>query len=206
MAKTFIKSFLCIQILLSPAYAPALAQTGAANGAAEIAFADAIGDSLLRSYSVDELLRFKNFYESERSQLEKERQLLREKGIRDLEGFLRNHPESSVLDKVIFRLAELYYEQAENDYLAAQEDYGRALELHDAGEVQQLPPEPQKILAALSSYITKLSTAFRAAACSMTRTMASPLLRKICRISRLLLSSTNRSSKNSRIAATLPKR
>lgn len=144
MAKTFIKSFLCIQILLSPAYAPALAQTGAANGAAEIAFADAIGDSLLRSYSVDELLRFKNFYESERSQLEKERQLLREKGIRDLEGFLRNHPESSVLDKVIFRLAELYYEQAENDYLAAQEDYGRALELHDAGELQQLPPEPQK--------------------------------------------------------------
>ncbi len=105
---------------------------------------NALGDSLLRSYSVDEILSYKAFYEDERERLEQERSLLRDKGISDLEAFVRSHPESHVLDKVIFRLAELYYDKAEEDYLLAQERYGELLDEYDAGRLTELPQEPKK--------------------------------------------------------------
>lgn len=145
MANTFKKSALILPALLCVVSLHAQAQPQAPkNALSNITLVDAMGDSLLRSYSVDELLRYKNYYEEERAQLEKERNTLREKGIVDLETFLQNHPESKVLDKVVFRLAELYYEQAESEYLAAQEKYGEALDQHDAGELAELPEEPKK--------------------------------------------------------------
>lgn len=128
-------------LVTAPGHGQDLAATGSANSAPQ---SDAMGDSLLRTYSVDELLNYKHFYESERAQLEKERAALREKGIRDLETFIRSHPESNVLDRVIFRLAELYYEQAEAEYFAAQERYGRELDLYDAGQMTEEPVEPKK--------------------------------------------------------------
>ncbi len=105
---------------------------------------DALGDSLLRVYSLDELLSYKEFYEAERDRLEAERIKLRDKGIRDLEAFIRNHPDSRVLDKVVFRLAELYLEKAEENYQLAQERYGEQLELYDEGKIAELPEEPKK--------------------------------------------------------------
>jgi len=69
-------------------------------------------DTVLRAYSINELLEYKDFYERERFRLESERVFLREKGISDMEAFLANHPKSKILDKVIIRLAELYYEKA----------------------------------------------------------------------------------------------
>ncbi len=114
------------------------------DGGMTLSQVNALGDSLLRSYSVDEILSYKAFYEEERERLERERSLLRDKGINDLEAFVRSHPESHVLDKVIFRLAELYYDKAEEDYLLAQERYGEALDEYDAGRLTELPQEPKK--------------------------------------------------------------
>ena len=111
---------------------------------ASVASVDALGDSLLRMYSLDELISYKRFYESERDRLEAERIKLREKGIQDLEAFIKNHPESGVLDKVIFRLAELYYEKSEDDYSKAQERYIELMELQEEGKPVELPPEPKK--------------------------------------------------------------
>lgn len=111
---------------------------------ASVASADALGDSLLKMYSLDELLSYKRFYESERDRMEAERIRLRKKGIQDLEAFIRNHPESQVLDKVLFRLAELYYEEAEDAYARAQEAYSQQLELYDEGKIDQQPEEPKR--------------------------------------------------------------
>ena len=129
-------------------FATAIVVQGQVDGTKQpgstITVVDALGDSLVRSYSVDELINYKKYYEEERSRLEQERSAFRAKGIQDLEAFVRSHPESNVLDKVIFRLAELNFEAAQNDYLIAQEEYGNQLEQYDAGQLSTVPTEPKK--------------------------------------------------------------
>lgn len=109
-----------------------------------MASVDISGDSLLQTYSVDELLEFQEYYQERTDQLLLEKKKLRQKGIRDMEAFLRSHPNSPILDKIIIRLAELHYEQAAHDYEAANEEYSRLLELYDQGAIQELPAEPVK--------------------------------------------------------------
>ncbi len=135
-------SFIVTLVFVVVAAAAALAQNK--QTIASVTAMDALGDSLLRVYSLDELLSYKEFYEAERDRLEAERIKLREKGIRDLEAFIRNHPDSRVLDKVVFRLAELYLEKAEENYQLAQEKYGEMLDLYDEGKISELPEEPKK--------------------------------------------------------------
>jgi TolA-binding protein len=101
-------------------------------------------DSLIKSYSIDDLLEYKDFYERARFRLENERALLREKGIRDMEAFLKSHPKSKILDKVIVRLAELYYEKAIESYNQEQEQYTEQLAAHEKGLLAETPPEPRK--------------------------------------------------------------
>ncbi len=101
-------------------------------------------DSTLRSYSIDELLEYKDFYERQRLRTDRERVWLREKGIRDMEIFLDSHPKSKVQDKVIVRLAELHYEKALESYAQAQENYSRQLARLDSGLVTVAPVEPKK--------------------------------------------------------------
>lgn len=122
----------------------AIAQAQDGNKISKVTANQALSDSLLRLYSIDELLSYKDFYETERDRLEAERVKLREKGIQDLEAFIRGHQESNVMDKVVFRLAELYYEKAVEEYHQAQEAYGNALDLYDEGKLAELPTEPQK--------------------------------------------------------------
>ena len=105
---------------------------------------NALSDSLLRAYSLDELISYKRFYEGERERLEGERARIREKSIRDLEAFVKNHKESKVLDKIYFRLAELYYDQATEAFNRAQEQYSDQLALFDAGKLPEQPAEPKK--------------------------------------------------------------
>ena len=105
--------------------------TNATGSTIQSTTVDAAADSLIRSYSVDELLKYKTFYEDERVRLENERTELRLKGIADMEDFIETHPESNVLDKVIFRLAELHYEHAGEEYLLAQDNYSNLLDSLD---------------------------------------------------------------------------
>lgn len=100
-------------------------------------------DSILKSYSIDELLQLRDFYDKERLALDSARIMLREKGIQDMEVFLKSYTESSVLDKVMMRLAELYFEKARDDYQTAQDAYSKQLALYDAGQLAQRPEEPR---------------------------------------------------------------
>ena len=100
-------------------------------------------DTVLRAYSITDLLEYKDFYERERFRLEHERVALREKGIRDMEMFLTNHPKSKILDKVIIRLAELHYEKALEVHNREQEAYSSSLEAYAKGLLTAPPAEPQ---------------------------------------------------------------
>ena len=101
-------------------------------------------DTVLRAYSINDLLEYKDFYERERFRLESERVFLRDKGIRDMETFLASHPKSKILDKVIIRLAELHYEKALEAYNHDQERYSANLEAHAKGLLTEAPAEPKK--------------------------------------------------------------
>ena len=74
-------------------------------------------DSLMDTYSVEEILQYREHYQNKIEELREEKLKLRDKGIRDAEEFVANNPDSKVLDKVLIRLAELYYEVAEDEYM-----------------------------------------------------------------------------------------
>ena len=112
-------------------------------------------NSILNGYTLDELVRYKNQYAREISKLEHERDKLRERGIRDGELFVSRHPNSKVGDKILMRLAELYYEQSQIDFEKEMLDYDRRYALYDRGELLGAPAEPQKNLdEPLSLYTT----------------------------------------------------
>jgi len=101
-------------------------------------------DTVLRAYSINDLLEYKDFYERERFRLESERVFLRDKGIRDMETFLTSHPKSKILDKVVIRLAELHYEKELEAHNHEQERYSANLEAHAKGLLADAPIEPKK--------------------------------------------------------------
>ncbi|MDZ7311506.1 MAG: tetratricopeptide repeat protein [candidate division KSB1 bacterium] len=101
-------------------------------------------DTVLKVYSINDLLEYKDFYERERFRLETERAYLRDKGIRDMENFLASHPKSKILDRVIVRLAELHYEKALEQYNQDQEQYSRQLADYEKGLLLETPVEPRK--------------------------------------------------------------
>jgi tetratricopeptide (TPR) repeat protein len=68
-------------------------------------------------------------YEPEITFNEKEERQRRIDAIAVLEGFLRKYPtDKKWTPDVMFRLAELYYEKASDEFLTAQEDYQKALD------------------------------------------------------------------------------
>lgn len=101
-------------------------------------------DSLLGTYSIEEILKYREYYQLEIDELREEKLKLREKGIQDAEKFLANNPDSKVLDKVLIRLAELYYEVAEDEYLRQMEDYDKKIEEFEIAGVDTVIPEPVK--------------------------------------------------------------
>jgi len=101
-------------------------------------------DSLLDSYSIEEILKYREYYQKQIDELKEEKLRLREKGIRDAERFLANNPESKVLDKVIIRLAELYYEVAEDEYLKNMQLYDQKIEELEIAGIDTTLPEPVK--------------------------------------------------------------
>jgi len=110
-------------------------------------------DSLLKGYTLDELVKYRALYQREISRLENERTDLRRRGIRDEELFLARHPKSKVADKVMMRLAELYYEQSQDEYQSRMQEFDRLYSLYERGESLQAPEEPKKNLsAALNLY------------------------------------------------------
>ncbi len=104
-------------------------------------------DSLLDTYSIEDVLKYREYYLQQVDELKTEKLKLRDKGIMDAEKFLTNNPTSHVTDKVIIRLAELYYEVAEDDYLQQMQEYDDKIAQFDSSGIDTTLSEPTKDLS-----------------------------------------------------------
>lgn len=127
---------ICIGIINLNSYAQNDRSNDQANGEPS--------DSLLETYSIEELLQFKNYYLEKRSKLEIDKKNLLDIGIRESEVFIKQHADSRILDKVLMRLAELYYQKSNEDFLNELQAYDTAIERHEKGDSIEIPPEPTK--------------------------------------------------------------
>ena len=100
-------------------------------------------DSLLDTYSIEEILQFRDYYQQEIAQAEKERNAIREKGIEDAEKFIAANPKSKILDKVLMRLAELYYEKANELYVKQLQEYDDLISAYDSLGIDKKIDEPR---------------------------------------------------------------
>lgn len=124
---------------------PCLAQSSA-DSLAQV-LRSLFGDSVVATYSLEELQTYRQLYAQQLAASEKQRTALRQKGIREAELFITQNPNSRILDEVMMRLAELYYEEAEDQYLAAMRQYEEALAAFEAGQGTSAPVEPRKELS-----------------------------------------------------------
>lgn len=75
----------------------------------------------------------------------KEARERRDEAIEVLERFISRYPDDpKYTPEVMFRLAELYFEKAQDDYHFAQEDYSRLHDLWERGKIAEEPKEPEK--------------------------------------------------------------
>lgn len=117
-------------------------------------------DSLLKQYSIEELITFKKYYQEKLESLEADKARLREVTISDAENFIAQHPESKILDKVYMRLAELHYTKSVEDYLNAEQRYDKLLNDFDQGLIQKEPDPPQKDFSKTLNLLEKIQTEF----------------------------------------------
>jgi cellulose synthase operon protein C len=108
---------------------------------------ETVADSGFRQFSLDELERFRTHYTREITRLEVERSDLLEQGIRDAELFLAHNPNSETADRVMMRLAELYYEKTQADFQEAMTEFDRMYSLYERNQIDQPPAEPEKDLS-----------------------------------------------------------
>jgi cellulose synthase operon protein C len=101
-------------------------------------------DSLLDSYSTEEIIKFRDFYQQQIDSLEKEKLALRDQTILDTEKFVKENPESKVLDKVLMRLAELYYDIANETFLKRMQEYYQLLLESISTQVVTILGEPKR--------------------------------------------------------------
>jgi tetratricopeptide (TPR) repeat protein len=85
--------------------------------------------SIIKRTYLEKMKAIRDKYEPMISFNEKEEKQRRMDAIAVLEGFLRKYPaDRKWTPDVMFRLAELYYEKASDEFLTAQEDYQKALD------------------------------------------------------------------------------
>ncbi len=84
-------------------------------------------------------------YDATLGQLQGDDEALRTTAIRRFESFLAQYPEATHSAHVMFRLSELYFEKAEENYAVADAEFQKALEvLDEGGDLEDIPDEPEK--------------------------------------------------------------
>lgn len=86
-------------------------------------------------------------YEKSVKQLEEEQRNLRETAIVRLEEFIRKYPsDPRYTPHAMFRLAELYFEKATDEYFTAIDSYAQLEKDYEDGKIKMLPEKPRKRL------------------------------------------------------------
>jgi TolA-binding protein len=84
-------------------------------------------------------------YDEQIEELRKEERRERNEAIEEFETFLSRYPEHpEYTPDVLFRLAELYYEKTEDQYMMTDREYARLEREYDLGLLAELPPPPEK--------------------------------------------------------------
>ncbi len=130
-----------------------------AAGAAE--FRQEISELVQAQYK-ERRSRLRDEYELRIQQLEKEEAERRISAIARFESFLAKYPrDPSYSPDAIFRLAELYFEQASEDYASALRSYDADVVAYEAGELKIEPVQPEhhyeKTIALYQRMITEFS-------------------------------------------------
>jgi len=100
-------------------------------------------------------------YDREIDTLRDEERNLRLGAIERLEEFVRRYPRHAPeTPDAMFRLAELYFEKESDDFVAADEEYARLLDLYDLGELADVPDEPQKDYSSTVSWFQRVIVDF----------------------------------------------
>ena len=106
-------------------------------------FAGEVSRIVQRQYD-REVSELREGYERLVGKADIEERLLREKAIAAHEKFISEHKTSSYTPRRMFRLAELYFEEADEQFLADNDEYGKLADLFDAGKLEYLPEPPRK--------------------------------------------------------------
>lgn len=106
-------------------------------------FAGSVSAIVQRQYD-REVAELRGGYERLVGKADVEERLLREEAITAHERFLQDHPGSPYTARRMFRLAELYFEESEQQFLKDIDEYAKLEDLFNAGKVDFLPEPPQK--------------------------------------------------------------
>lgn len=106
-------------------------------------FSDQVAVIVLRQYD-KEVTELREGYERLVNKADIEERILRQKAIEAHEKFINEHKQSAYTARRMFRLAELYFEEADEQFLVDNEDYDKLADLFDQGKLEYLPEPPQK--------------------------------------------------------------
>ena len=109
-----------------------------------------LGDTLFQSMSIEELKNIQSEYQKRIDRIYDEEGKSRDRGLEVTEEFLeREGGNIKDQDKILIRLAEYYYDEADEQYMAVNEDYDaeylkyvEQLDLYYEGQLEVEPPEP----------------------------------------------------------------
>jgi len=105
-------------------------------------FASEVNRVISRKYE-EEIRELRGGYDVLIDRASDEERLLRDLAIESLEAFVRDHPDSPYTARRMVRLAELYFEESKEQYLAANDEYSDLIDAFDRGEVEYLPEPPE---------------------------------------------------------------
>ena len=100
-------------------------------------------DSLVKTFSAEDLIKFREFYQNEINRLQREKKLLREKNIQNVEKLLAENPNGHFIDKILLRLGEFYFEEAQETFLKKMDAYDKAYSEYEKGLRPNPPDEPK---------------------------------------------------------------
>jgi tetratricopeptide (TPR) repeat protein len=106
-------------------------------------FAGEVAKIVRRQYDT-EVTELREGYERLVGKADIEERLLRKKAIEAHEKFINEHKESAYTARRMFRLGELYFEEADEQFLVDNEEYDKLALLFDQGKLEYLPEPPEK--------------------------------------------------------------
>ncbi|MCO4769250.1 MAG: tetratricopeptide repeat protein [Deltaproteobacteria bacterium] len=106
-------------------------------------FGEEVNRIVLRQYDT-EVSELREGYERLVNKADLEERILRKKAIEAHEKFVNEHEESAYTARRMFRLGELYFEDADEQFLVDNEEYDELADLFDAGKLEYLPEPPRK--------------------------------------------------------------